>query len=111
MTDLDLNEVRSRLEARLADLLSRHARIEGHLRNRDRELPDDWQDLAQFVENDEVLELLEERTRERVEAMAGALRRIEAGTYGICTACGAAIADERLELLPTTEICAACASR
>lgn len=106
----DVNEIRRRMERQLADLLSRHSRLQAHLRNQDREVPDDWQDMAQFVENDEVLELLEERTRERVEAMAGALRRIEAGTYGSCASCGGAIGEERLELLPTTRVCAACAT-
>jgi RNA polymerase-binding protein DksA len=105
----DTTETRRRLETKLTDLLSRHSRLNAHLRNRDRELPSDWQDLAQFVENDEVLEVLEERTRERVEAIAGALRRLDAGTYGMCASCGAEIADERLELLPTTRVCASCA--
>lgn len=106
----DVNEIRQRMERQLTDLLSRHSRLEAHLRNQDRELPDDWQDMAQFVENDEVLELLEERTRERVEAMAEALRRIEAGTYGTCATCGGEIGDERLQLLPTTRVCSGCAT-
>lgn len=103
------NDIRQRLERRLADLLSRHSRLEAHLRNQDREVPDDWQELAQFVENDEVLEALEERTRERVEAMAQAIRRIDEGTYGTCATCGGEIGSERLELLPTTRVCASCA--
>lgn len=105
----DVTEIRRRLEHELADLLSRHSRLNAHLRNRDREIPDDWQDMAQFVENDEVLELLEERTREQVEDMTRALHRIEEGTYGTCTRCGGEIGAERLALLPTTTLCAACA--
>jgi len=105
----DLNELRTRLEADLKDVLSKHARISAHLRNTDRELPADWSDMAQFVENDEVLEVLEERTRDRIEHLIRALRRIENGTYTCCASCGGEILAERLELLPTTIVCARCA--
>ena len=37
-----------------------------------------------------------------------ALARIEAGSYGTCTQCGAAIPDERLELRPFAGRCVAC---
>jgi RNA polymerase-binding transcription factor DksA len=39
-----------------------------------------------------------------------ALARIEAGTYGSCTQCGAAIPEERLELRPFAGRCVACTS-
>jgi DnaK suppressor protein len=34
-----------------------------------------------------------------------ALSRLDAGTYGRCDACGGAIADERLAVLPATRFC------
>lgn len=34
-----------------------------------------------------------------------ALQRLDAGTYGICEACGKPIGDERLEALPATRFC------
>lgn len=37
-----------------------------------------------------------------------ALARLADGSYGICTSCGAAIADERLEVLPTAVTCVGC---
>jgi len=37
-----------------------------------------------------------------------ALARIEAGTYGRCDSCGAAIPEERLELRPFAGRCVAC---
>ena len=39
-----------------------------------------------------------------------ALARIEAGTYGRCVECGAAIPEERLELRPFASRCVACTS-
>jgi len=107
MTDLDA--IRQQLEADLKDVLSKHGRISDHLRNADRELPADWSDMAQFVENDEVLEVLEERTRDRIAHLIRALRRIEHGTYSQCASCGGEISLERLRLLPTTVLCAGCA--
>ena len=48
---------------------------------------------------------------EQVEGELGdveeALRRIEAGTYGTCEACGKAIEDARLEVLPAARFCVA----
>lgn len=48
------------------------------------------------------------RTIEEIDA---ALARIDAGTYGTCTGCGAAIPEERLELRPFAGTCVACSAR
>ena len=47
--------------------------------------------------------------RVRVAAVDRALDRVEAGTYGICLRRGERIAIDRLEALPTAELCIACA--
>jgi DnaK suppressor protein len=48
---------------------------------------------------------------EQVEAdladVEHALRRIDAGTYGTCEACGRPIGDDRLEVLPAARFCLA----
>jgi DnaK suppressor protein len=41
----------------------------------------------------------------------GALRRIEAGTFGLCESCGKPIAPERLEALPWALDCVDCHSK
>ena len=46
-----------------------------------------------------------ERTIEEIDA---ALARLDAGTYGRCTGCGASIPEERLELRPFARTCVAC---
>ena len=106
---MDTDAVRASMEAELKELVGRHGRISAHLRNEDREVPIDWTEMAQFMENDEVLEALEVRTRDRVHALTGALIRLDAGTYGRCAQCDRMIPKERLELLPATAICAHCA--
>lgn len=44
-----------------------------------------------------------------LEALEGARRRAAAGDYGRCERCGEAIGEERLEALPATTLCIACA--
>jgi DnaK suppressor protein len=45
-----------------------------------------------------------------IEQVDAALARIEAGSYGACTACGKPIPEERLELRPFSATCVACTS-
>jgi RNA polymerase-binding transcription factor DksA len=106
---VDLGAARSRLEAELREMVNQHSRISAHLRNVDRDVPDDWTEMAQFMENDEVLEALEEHTRERVDSIVRAVTRIDNGTYTTCSSCGNTISDERLDLLDATTVCSTCA--
>ena len=43
--------------------------------------------------------------------IALALERLAAGTYGVCTQCGAPIAPERLRARPVVRTCITCAAR
>ena len=52
-----------------------------------------------------------ERTEEHIEMIQAALERVERGEYGICQTCGAKIDPERLEIVPCTTECAACARK
>ncbi|NLE77866.1 MAG: hypothetical protein GX605_14095 [Chloroflexi bacterium] len=54
---------------------------------------------------------LKTRAEQRRQDIEAALERLAKGTYGICAVCGQPIADERLELLPTTEFCCPCAQK
>ncbi|HET6878090.1 MAG TPA: TraR/DksA C4-type zinc finger protein [Jatrophihabitans sp.] len=47
---------------------------------------------------------------ERLSAVDAALARVDAGTYGVCAACGKPIGAERLEARPTAERCIDCAT-
>ncbi|MAL79311.1 MAG: dimethylmenaquinone methyltransferase [Sneathiella sp.] len=62
-------------------------------------------------ESDEVDEKLEAGAIREIDAIKAALERIEAGKYGICTSCGDEIAAARLQALPYTTLCIACASK
>jgi DnaK suppressor protein len=50
-----------------------------------------------------------ERVRTRIEALQEAMSKVGEGSYGLCERCGATIDPERLEILPTATLCAACA--
>ena len=69
----------------------------------------DWQDRAVDLADDEVLETLTGTDTAELRAIAAALGRIEAGTFGRCVRCGETIESERLDLLPHTPFCAECA--
>ncbi|MCB9742283.1 MAG: TraR/DksA family transcriptional regulator [Alphaproteobacteria bacterium] len=100
---------RDRLLRQLDDVLGRHAKVDAHLQNLDRDLPQDWADRAQLLENDEVLEALSDHSRRQIEGIRAALERVDAGTYGACAQCGDAIDARRLETLPATPFCGECA--
>jgi len=51
---------------------------------------------------------LEENSEHVLADIEAALKRIEEGTYGICTNCGKPIAVERLEALPWATLCIDC---
>jgi RNA polymerase-binding transcription factor DksA len=48
---------------------------------------------------------LEEGAQHALEAVEAALARIDAGTYGLCEACGQPIVAERLSAIPWARLC------
>lgn len=94
------------LETRLADLKSRLKGLDAEL---DSHNNPDWEDLATEREGDEVLEDLGAAGQLEIRQITAALQRITEGEYGVCTKCGTAIGDERLDLLPHTPFCRTCA--
>ncbi|MFB9951407.1 TraR/DksA family transcriptional regulator [Rhizobium puerariae] len=94
------------LRARKAELENRLTRIEQDFtapRN-----PDD-DDRAIERNNDEVLDELGEVGERELMAIDAALERIAKGTFGICARCGQPIAEKRLDTVPHTPLCQACA--
>ena len=51
---------------------------------------------------------LEENSEHVLAEIEGALKRIEAGTYGVCVNCGKPIAEERLAAIPWATYCIDC---
>ncbi len=101
-----LSDRKQQLSARLDDLQARLGAIETEL---DSHQSKDWEDLATERESDEVLEGLGTSGQQEIRMIEAALARMEEGTYGECTKCGARIAEARLDVLPFTPFCARCA--
>jgi RNA polymerase-binding protein DksA len=65
-------------------------------------------DVATVTFDRELDYSLEENEERLLEAIDAALTRIDDGAYGICSACGQPIGEERLEALPWTTQCIDC---
>lgn len=60
-------------------------------------------------QNDDVLRALLAEAEEGLRQVERARARLADGSYGVCTACGTAIAAARLQALPAAERCPDCA--
>lgn len=60
------------------------------------------------LQNQSLTRNLHEREEVRLGMIRGALERMEAGTYGACTACGSGISYERLLVFPEAPECGNC---
>lgn len=52
---------------------------------------------------------LEREAADRITAIDRALKRVDAGVYGVCARCGGRIASARLQARPDAELCIECA--
>lgn len=97
---------RDRLLARRGEILDNLAAIEDMLDD----TPDqNWADRVTERQGEEVLQALGLSDQAELRRIDAALGRIDDGSYGICVKCGAEIAPARLEAVPETPLCAACA--
>ena len=105
MTDLATRK--AQLTSRLADLNARIHQIEDELESHDSK---DWEELATEREGDEVLESMGLSAQQEIRMIEAALHRMDEGEFGFCTKCGARISEDRLDVLPFTPFCRACAT-
>lgn len=106
LSQVEMQEEKSRLEQELQDSLQELADIEKRLEYRgDYSLGEG--DPA--IHTWEVNFVLSQRIEEKVNSIREALRRIDDGTYGICRRCGARIDRARLEIIPHARFCIDCA--
>lgn len=104
----DTAAAKARLEAMLAELTDRLARMEVEL---DEEAEQDWAERANQLEDEEAVEGQAALARRTIFSIERALDRIAAGTYGECASCGTQISAGRLEARPEASLCIDCASR
>ena len=103
-----VQERRTWLEDRLTELTTRIEEIEQELESHNSR---DWEELALEREEDEVLESMGTTSQAEIAKIRAALKRMDEGEYGYCVQCGTKIAEARLDVLPYTPLCAACAGK
>ena len=90
---------------RLKNEIAMHARLARERESVGNDIGDDGMEIEQVSKNLALKSHLE-RLLAQIEA---AVRRIEAGVYGLCERCGQAINPERLQVLPYATTCVSCA--
>ena len=102
----DVAAAKARLEAQLAELEARKARIAEDLAE---PLNPDSSEQAVEMEDDASLEGQGALVTKEIASVKRALARIEDGIYGECVRCGEEIAEARLEARPEAALCIDCA--
>lgn len=110
MTKRDFTKIKAALEAELTstdEQLAEHG-VAADDDAVEVEVEEGFADSAQATtERGELLALVEQSKQHRNEVVR-ALERIEAGDYGTCENCGEEIPMERLEALPSANLCVTC---
>jgi len=107
----DIEKIKMQLHTRLLEQESRVIAINDDISHKKQPLSSGWAEQAVERENEEVLEALGNISLDEIENIKRALQRIEQGTYLVCHSCGKDINAERLELLPSTQLCTVCAEQ
>jgi DnaK suppressor protein len=103
-----LEAERERLAARIVELERELAEAIRDADARTAADPDSADAGSGDVERDRVTALLA-GAREGLAQVRAAIRRVENGTWGVCSSCGRAISAERLAALPASTTCVDCA--
>lgn len=106
---VELPQVRQRLESLRSELLQRRLRVRHDLTRQDAALSADFAEQAIEVQNDEALQVISAATEAELAEIDEALGRLGAGKYGLCRDCGQPIAPLRLAALPQAVTCSGCA--
>lgn len=102
----DLLHIKASLEARLAELKGRVARIEADLAEPHSA---DFAEQATERESDDALEGQDALLGREIANIKAALTRIDDGSYGECARCGENVGEKRLAAYPEAALCIDCA--
>ena len=99
-------DLRKELERKKAELTRRLERITENLR---RGYHADSKERAKELEDSEVVDALGNEARAEIRKISAALRRMDAGDFGICEECGTEIESGRIVAYPYARECIDCA--
>ena len=100
-------EIRAQLEQKKAELHERVAKIKADITGG---LEADSKEQAAQLENQEVLDALANEGVHEISLITAALRKMDEGTFGICSECGEEIGIGRLKARPFASKCINCAN-
>ena len=103
-----LEQTGRQLQARRAELIVRHNRVEHDLARRNEPLVADSTDQAIQLQNDETLQEIGAAALYEIAAIDQALARLSQGLYGTCSVCGEQIPAARLRAMPYATTCIDC---
>lgn len=107
MRKRELDRYRAVLRGQLVSLIGHGEAAVHQMVEEGEEIPDP-NDRATVEEGRNWSLRLRDRDRRLIGKVQNALDRLEAGTFGTCTRCGAAISSARLRARPVTDLCIAC---
>ncbi len=106
-----LDQEEARLRKELSQVSIKDPAIPGGLQPKPADLGEDLneEELARETMDSETNTALEFELERQLKEVLKAKEKIKTGGYGICEKCGSEISPERLEALPMTPFCQACA--
>lgn len=102
-----INQMQERLEQERIRLEAKLESGSGEFTN----IGDDEEENVQEVETYDQSVAATRAFNDELGEVVAALQRIEQGTYGVCTQCGQAIGEARLEAFPAAMLCMTCAKQ
>ena len=106
---MDTEQIREKPNAQREELLERVDRTSKHLYQRDKPVSPNFAEQSVEMENQELMYTLDREGKEEIRKISKALARLDSGEYGLCVNCGEDISEQRLEVLPYTDVCIDCA--
>lgn len=105
----ELDEIRRKLLAQKQELLTRAAKVRADITRSSGPLDKDFAEQVVQMENDAVLAGIGEATKQELAQINRALAQLDQGSYGRCSSCGEPIGARRMQALPYSDLCIACA--
>ena len=108
---MNTEAIRERLITRRDELRARELRVNTGLRQQPDLSTSDYGDVSRESERHGILSALSRTADAELRRIDDALQRLDEGRYTTCVVCGEEIEPQRLEAVPYTDRCIACAER
>ncbi|MFM1896502.1 MAG: hypothetical protein RLZZ385_1576 [Pseudomonadota bacterium] len=107
---MNLEQVRNQLLAAEDEIEARLQRTHKHIYHKDEPVSANFNEQIKQTENDALVRALEDEGQAELRQIQRALKRLDDGTYTVCSRCGKAIGEQRILAIPYTDLCIGCAS-